>query len=378
MFFLYQRGFIKGIDNEEDIEYRSKNGADDVTPLARTLWEYVICNMNTEILGKGSDKNKGLYPIVYARRGRNYELKSGYINMLKLMWNIASALNLKSDALGLAKSKINALSELEKYDETAFKEALHSTFYLFCTKGGIEFTLPFCNYEKINENNEVIGAITVIRTKGEQKLDFTIKHETNHAQVKHNPIKFNFFEYLRKCKGLNALTRIKLSLLELKGYEHLDEKDKRVQKGVIEELNKNLKSSIAMLLIRNFINSSFKQIASPGGFYEAFAGEKLYSNDAFRNTDLYKKYKALSAFKILQGEENNVDIIYKVIDVETMRGAKEITAIKNASGKQQATKGKLSDIIYERYLKKYENEGGHFPYINSIICFYKFGEIEGF
>ena len=78
----------------------------------------------------------------------------------------------------------------------------------------------------------------------------------------------------------------------------------------------------------------------------------------------------------MQGEENNVDRINQVIDIDTMRGAKEITVIKNASSKQQATEKKLSDIIYERYLKKYENKGGHFLYINSIIRFYKFGEIE--
>ena len=119
MFFLYQRGFIEGIDNEEDIEYRSKNGADDVTPLARTLWEYVICNMNEENLAKGQDKDEGFYSIAYAY-GKNHELDTGYTNMLKLMWNMAKALNLQSGKLDSAKNKINALISLKEYDEAVF------------------------------------------------------------------------------------------------------------------------------------------------------------------------------------------------------------------------------------------------------------------
>ena len=371
MFFLYQRGFIKGVDNEEDIEYRSKNGADDVTPLARTLWEYVICNMNEENLAKGQDKDEGFYSIAYAY-GKNHELDTGYTNMLKLMWNMAKALNLQSGKLDSAKKEIDALSSLKEYDETAFKKALSSTFALFNASDGIEFTLSDCKYEE----DKVTGNVTVDITKGDQRLKFTIDHYTVHGEITHNPIESNFYRYAEKCCKFDepALTRLKK--LEGKSDWELTEED-RVLLGAI---NSSLNNNFEKLLLRCFINdlSDRERITPPAGFYGAFSKVELKSDDIFKNTDLYKKYKALSAFKILQGEENNVDIIYKVIDVETMRGAKEITAIKNASGKQQATKGKLSDIIYERYLKKYENEGGHFPYINSIICFYKFGEIEGF
>ena len=119
MFFLYQRGFIERIDNEKNRKYRSKNGADDVTPLARTLWEYVICNMNEENLAKGQDKDDGFYSIAYAY-GKNHELDTGYTNMLKLMWNMAKALNLQSGKLDSAKNKINALISLKEYDEAVF------------------------------------------------------------------------------------------------------------------------------------------------------------------------------------------------------------------------------------------------------------------
>ena len=397
MFFLYQRGFIEGVDNEEDVEYRSKNGADDVTPLARILWEYVICNMNKENLEKGPDKNKGLYPIVYTEYGLNHELKSGCINVLKLMWNMASVLNPKSETLGLAKSKIDALSGLEEYNETAFKEALNSTFSLFYTGGEIEFTpLPGCQYRKINGNNEVIGIVKVDIIKGDQRLNFTIMHDISHGAIKHNPIKLDYYKHLKEfCKKYYKNNERMLEVLEKYEQEFHPTTGERViysqeERSLLfnffkefnKKTNENL-NSFAKLLFKRFIyDTEYEKgeiIFPPGflcGFYEAFSGEELESDDAFRNTDLYKKYKALSAFKILQGEENNVDRINQVIDIDTMRGAKEITVIKNASSKQQATEKKLSDIIYERYLKKYENKGGHFLYINSIIRFYKFGEIE--
>ena len=381
MFFLYQRGFIEGVDNEEDREYRSKNGADDVTPLARTLWEYVICNMNTENLGKGPDKNKGLYPIVYARRGRNYELKSGYINMLKLMWNIASALNLKSDALSLAKSKINALSELEEYNETAFKEALSSTFALFNESDGIEFTLTGCEYAKINGNNEVKGNVTVDITKGDQKLNFTIYHYSGHGEAAHNPINFNVYKYLEKYykNSKRALEFLK-TIQNRPPYRALSATEIDFWNELVINLNEHL-NSFAKLLLKSFVNNPYgsEEIATLTGFYGVFAESKLRSNDDFRGTDLYKKFKALHAFKTLQGEENNINRINRLLDIETMRGAKEIVVkrlTKGEDGKQQITEENLCDVFYREFLEPHEKNRDRLLNIGNSICFHDFGEIE--
>lgn len=396
MFFLYQRGFIEGVDNEEDVEYRSKSGADDVTPLARILWEYVICNMNKENLEKGPDKNKGLYPIVYTERGINHELKSGYINMLKIMWNMASVLNPKSETLGLAKIKIDTLSGQEEYNETAFKEALNSTFSLFYTGGEIEFTpLPGCQYRKINGNNEVIGTVKVDIIKGDQRLNFTIMHDISHGAIKHNPIKLDFYKHLKEfCKKYYKNNERMLEVLEK--YEQkfhptpgeqviYSQEEESLLSKFFEEFEKetyeNL-NSFAKLLFKRFLYDTEKIGFPPGflcGFYEAFSGEELKSNDTFRNTDLYKKYKALSAFKILQGEENNVDRINQVIDIDTMRCAKKITVIQGKNGKQQEARN-LSDILYEKYLKPHkgakDGNGFECKNIERSICFHDFGEIE--
>ena len=398
MFFLYQRGFIEGIDNEEDIEYRSKNGADDVTPLARTLWEYVVCNMNEENLKNGLDKDKSFYPIVYVD-GKNHEIETGYINMLKLMWNMAKALDLESEALESAKGKINALSERVKYDSatfekedttafeealnltefkkedaTAFEDALKSIFSLLYTGIEIEFTLSDCEYE----NGEVTGDVTVGVTKGDQNLNFTICHDSGHGETTYNPVNFNFDKYLGKyCKDDES----KLVVLEkLKKDLNLNNKEEDLLEKIIKGLNETL-SDFEKLLLSGFIDGSctWGKIMPPIGFYGAFSEEELKSDDAFRNTDLYKKYKALSAYEALQDEENNVARIHKVLDIDTMRGAKNVAVkqiIKDEGGKQRETKMDLCEIICDKYLKCCESKTDNYPKINDMIYFCKFGEIE--
>ena len=369
MFFLYQRGFIEGVDNEEDREYRSKNGADDVTPLARTLWEYVICNMNEENLAKGPDKDESFYSIAYAY-GKNHELDTGYANMLKLMWNMAKALNLQSGKLDSAKKEIDALSSLKEYDETAFKKALSSTFALFNASDGIEFTLSDCKYEE----DKVTGNVTVDITKGDQRLKFTIDHYTVHGEITHNPIESNFYRYAEKCCKFDepALTRLKK--LEGKSDWELTEED-RVLLGAI---NSSLNNNFEKLLLRSFINdlSDRERITPPAGFYGAFSKVELKSDDIFKNTDLYKKYKALSAFKALQDEENNVTRVNQVLDIDIMRVAKKIVVRQIIKDEGKQKEKYLSDIIYAKYLQNHEDKKEDYPNINDMICFYKFGEIE--
>ena len=62
--------------------------------------------MNTENLENGPDKDKRSYSTIAYSYGKNHELEPGYINMLKLMCNMASALNPKNETLDSAKSKI--------------------------------------------------------------------------------------------------------------------------------------------------------------------------------------------------------------------------------------------------------------------------------
>ena len=355
--------------------------------------------MNTENLEKGSDKDKGFYSIVYSY-GKNHEIETGYINMLKLMWNIAKALDLESEALESAKGKINALSERVKHDSTIFEEALRSIFSLFYTSGEIEFTLTDCKYAKINVNNEVKGNVTVNVIKGYQKLNFKIKHSAGHGEIKHKPVNFNFYKYLKIYwqddeQMLNKLKKIKDELLnELKKIDDdqiflsVEQKDsikklmeeKSLEK-IIMELNKCLDNDFEKLLLRSFINDSFIQerITPPVGFYGTFSEEELTLGDAFRNTALYEKCKALSAYEALKGDENNADRINRVLDVYTMRGAKKIVEkrlTKGEDGKQQVTEENLSDVFYREFLKLHETYRDRYSYIDNSMCFHDFGEVE--
>ena len=258
--------------------------------------------------------------------------------MLKLMWNMAKALS--------------------------------STFALFNASDGIEFTLSDCKYEE----GKVTGNVTVDITKGDQRLKFTIDHYTVHGEITHNPIESNFYKYAEKCCKFDepALTRLKK--LEGKSDWELTEED-RVLLGAI---NSSLNNNFEKLLLRSFINDSSdrERITPPAGFYGAFSKVELKSDDIFKNTDLYKKYKALSAFKALQDEENNVTRVNQVLDIDIMKVAKKIV-VRQIIKDEGKPKGKyLSDIIYVKYLQNHEDKKEDYPNINDMICFYKFGEIE--
>ena len=170
-------------------------------------------------------------------------------------------------------------------------------------------------------------------------MNFKIKHIADHGEITHNPVNFNVYKY--------------------------------------SENEDKFSNDFERLLLRSFEDDFYmdKKITPQTGFYITFAGGKLKSNDAFRNTDLYKKYKALSAFKTLQGEENNAHRINSVIDFDTIRGAKQITVNQNK------TKMDLSDILYEKYLKPHKGakdvrHGREYSNIENSIFFYDSGEIE--
>lgn len=340
MFFLYQRGFIKGIDQDRDMSYRSTNGADDVTPLARTLWEYAICNMNKENL-----EDSKYFDIVYGT-DNNIELMPGYINMVKLMWNIASALNLGGKTkLDSARENIEAIAKEQEYDENKLKEALSSTFSLFCAQK-LEIFMglnkEICELERdkngfiteITVEKEKKAAITVNVHKGKQNLLFDIIQYSVHAYIDHKPM------------IINSLDRFK---------------------------NEKYKFDAAMLLLKDYLKimnensnegekKSDYEIPYLGGFYEAFSGGELKEDDPFRDTELFKTHEALKAIESLRGEENNFYRIKKTLVPAMAEIAKKINVLqpkmkdgktlKDKTGKEVTTQKTLFDIFYEKYLKQ--------------------------
>lgn len=333
IFFLYQRGVLKDIDKDE--VYRSERKADDVTSLFRTLWEYVICNMDSVNLKNGPDKDKGYYEIQYSKN--NIEVESGYINLLKLMWNVAKALNPSDTKLSNVKEQIDNLnSMLATYNPyTKLKEVLDLTFTLFHPENNVHIDIENCKYEKINTNDEITGEIKVTITKDDQVLNFAIIQQTGHAEVKHNPIQFNEADKFTNAEYIN--------------------------------------NDFAKLLLRSFTkgSSDYKKIPAPTGFYGDFSKE----------TWDYWNYNALNILRGLQDEENNICRINN-IHFEVMQHASKISVkqkLQSDMGEPKTIVKKLSDIFYERYLKPNEDKLD-LDWDQSLYDYekVKFGEIEVF
>ena len=303
MFFLYQK----------------EKGADDGTILARTLWEYAICNMDKREHFTKEDSKKDFYNVHYVIN-KNYELSTNFVAVLKVMWNMASALDLGSESTGI-NSKLNLAKEkINKYcnHKNNLLEALNSTFSLFHS-GNMD----------IKPTRE---GVTVNLDKG--SLNFEICIRTGHGEVTHSPIDFKFDEKFEDEKY------------------NFDE---------------------AKLLLRSFTkNSGNKNVTSPlKGFYGAYSKEKINNSDEFAKTDLYKRHKTLNIYKTLWDTTTDATKINKNVTSDVMEDAKRI----KVKGKSKDINKDLSDIFYERLLKPNED------YISKPIIMYdyeksKFGEIE--
>ena len=349
MFFLYQRGFINGKDNDADINYRSSNGADNVDSLARTLWEYAICNMDKGNLAKGPDKDNKFYEIGYNQN--NIELLPGYINTLKLMWNMAKSLNLGAEIAGektkldLAKDKIDNLVSLakeSKHSDVALMDALNLIFTLFHTDKNISIEIDSKAGLKIDERRDITNKsgnqVLVSINKDEEVLSFFINQSSGHAGVTYNPIKFNWDEKFA---------------------------------------DQDYSFDEAKLLLRSFTKGSDNEdkITPAQGFYGAYSKEKLENGDQFIKKDLYKKYKALSAYKALWNETTNYDRIQELLASPAARTGAKMIKIKQNS---KDTEKNLNDIFYERLLNpnevSFDNKN-----VKTAIYNYeksKFGEIK--
>ena len=308
IFFLYQRELQKNED-EKIAAYRSLNGADDTSKLARTLWEYVICNMNNE------DTKDNYYKVSY--HSENIELNPGYENMLKLMWNIAKSVKGESDQ-SISDAK-NAIDKLPQKDTELYQKNL---------KNAIALTFKLFNKELENENiisidlekGKDLGKVDIIY----KDLKFTITHNGCHAFVTHNPISFEWNDNFAK--------------------------------------DDYTKDDFTRLLLRAIPESRGK-IGVATEFYGLFSGENLEDDDNMMGTDIYKKYKALKAFRDLQGEENNEGRIYEFVTLDVLEGANLIEVENSTVNKsnnpfienkiiEKKESITLFDVLCEKYLSK--------------------------
>ena len=148
------------------IAYQRKVGANDSSITTRSFWNAVVSNMN---------KNAGddLFQVKYVQKNGN-EVDTGYINMLKVTYNLLKSLGkINNEDL---KNSINALNE--KTNGTELQKVIGELLNIFDAKVG-----ELKDFK--SENGELYGEIEV-STKGKT---FTISQEEGHAKIIFNPIK---------------------------------------------------------------------------------------------------------------------------------------------------------------------------------------------
>ena len=293
------------------IAYQRKVGANDSSITTRSFWNAVVSNMN---------KNAGddLFQVKYVQKNGN-EVDTGYINMLKVTYNLLKSLGkINNEDL---KNSINALNE--KTNGTELQKVIGELLNIFDAKAKVGELKNF-----VSKNGEIYGEIEV-STKGKT---FTISQEKGHAKIIFNPIK------LKKLAG--------------------DEKDFIA------------KDQIGQLLANRF-NVDHEGTVS---FFNS-----LYGNVKIKNESTgipkelgqhYANFHAMEFLKTFQGEGNNSLRIFqkfkKKYSEECLNSNVEVCRKKE----EKTTAGKF---IFENYASK---SGMALSNLRDI--FYNFAQSNGY
>ncbi len=304
------------------IAYQRKVGANDSSITTRSFWNAVVSNMN---------KNAGddLFQVKYVQKNGN-EVDTGYINMLKVTYNLLKSLGkINNEDL---KNSINALNE--KTNGTELQKVIGELLNIFDAKAKVGELKNF-----VSKNGEIYGEIEV-STKGKT---FTISQEKGHACIEFNPIK------LEKLAG--------------------DEKDFIA------------KDQIGQLLANRF-NVDHEGTVS---FFNS-----LYGNVKIKNESTgipkelgqhYANFHAMEFLKTFQGEGNNSLRIFQKFkkkyseeclnsNVEVCRKKEEKTTAGKLIKEEKTTAGKF---IFENYASKSD-----MALSNLRDIFYNFAQSNGY
>ena len=304
------------------IAYQRKVGANDSSITTRSFWNAVVSNMN---------KNAGddLFQVKYVQKNGN-EVDTGYINMLKVTYNLLKSLGkINNEDL---KNSINALNE--KTNGTELQKVIGELLNIFDAKAKVGELKNF-----VSKNREIYGEIEV-STEGKT---FTISQEEGHACIEFNPIE------LEKLAG--------------------DEKDFIA------------KDQIGQLLANRF-NVDHEGTVS---FFNS-----LYGNVKIKNESTgipkelgqhYANFHAMEFLKTFQGEGNNSLRIFQKFkkkyseeclnsNVEVCRKKEEETTAGKLIKEEKTTAGKF---IFENYASK---SGMALSNLRDI--FYNFAQSNGY
>ncbi len=304
------------------IAYQRKVGANDSSITTRSFWNAVVSNMN---------KNAGddLFQVKYVQKNGN-EVDTGYINMLKVTYNLLKSLGkINNEDL---KNSINALNE--KTNGTELQKVIGELLNIFDAKAKVGELKDFKS-----ENGELYGEIEV-STKGKT---FTISQEEGHAKIIFNPIK------LEKLAG--------------------DEKD-FIAKDQIGQLLAN-RFNVDHEGTVSFFNSLYGNVKIKNEFTEI--PKELGQH--------YANFHAMEFLKTFQGEGNNSLRIFQKFkkkyseeclnsNVEVCRKKEEKTTAGKLIKEEKTTAGKF---IFENYASK---SGMALSNLRDI--FYNFAQSNGY
>ena len=306
------------------IAYQRKVGANDSSITTRSFWNAVVSNMN---------KNAGddLFQVKYVQKNGN-EVDTGYINMLKVTYNLLKSLGkINNEDL---KNSINALNE--KTNGTELQKVIGELLNIFDAKAKVGELKNF-----VSKNREIYGEIEV-STEGKT---FTISQEEGHACIEFNPIE------LEKLAG--------------------DEKD-FIAKDQIGQLLAN-RFNVDHEGTVSFFNSLYGNVKIKNEFTEI--PKELGQH--------YANFHAMEFLKTFQGEGNNSLRIFQKFkkkyseeclnsNVEVCRKKEEKTTAGKLIKEEKTTAGKF---IFENYASKSDMALSS-PNLRNM--FYNFAKSNGY
>lgn len=167
--------------------YQNKQYANNSDELTRSLWNYVLSNI--------SSRDNGMYDVVYIKEKN--ELSSGFVNVLKMCYNLAYALrdgkncdNAKIAIDNIIKA-INLKTPIEDFElKNMLYEALDKTLQLYNDE--YKFNIDLKKVEKQEKNisvgkfiTDIFGAVTITVSKNGMNLfNFSIEQQIGHGATK--------------------------------------------------------------------------------------------------------------------------------------------------------------------------------------------------
>ena len=240
---------------------KTKGGTDISSQEARTFWNYVISNMDNENI-------ENPYKITYCRQ--NNELKSGWINCLKLTYNILSVLKSGdknfTGKLANAKSKIDAL--IENFSTETSEDTLKNSL-----QEAIQYTFEVMSNVKVHisgdftkNNKDIFSKINISKYDkyGNLLFSFPILQSDGHAQVDFSPFTVKKFDesendlkiFLQQDSIAQLLTRmfnLKLQTYTLFNYCFTD----NISVYSIDTLSSFHKNCNALKFLKSVQNEDF-------------------------------------------------------------------------------------------------------------------------